>query len=261
MASARKPTHSCGPLMRSNCCCDSHSTTRRVSCKKGSISSAARTQACSPSLLLLLLLWDVTGFRGRRKEVEGWGDGVIVLESMWKWEGCVFCFFHPETHFQKSAFSVTAFSRSMWTVGQKDAIHLRFHKRVFSSGRPLRHKSLVFSLSHAVDAGTHLCACNANASSKSYRSVAVVKPDNTLSGYVAQLHAFIGCLLSWRACVCVCECVCVCVCAAQPVNKHTAEGQRDEREADTVLCMSTFLQMFLLVQIILSTCNILILWV
>ena len=38
----------CGLIMRSNCCCDSHSTTRRVSCKKGSISSAARTQACSP---------------------------------------------------------------------------------------------------------------------------------------------------------------------------------------------------------------------
>ena len=57
--------------MRSNCCCDSHSTTRRVSCKKGSISSAARTRACSPPLLLLLL-WDVAG----------WGNGVIILESM-----------------------------------------------------------------------------------------------------------------------------------------------------------------------------------
>ena len=56
--------------MRSNCCCDSHSTTKRVSCKKGSISSAAQTRACSPPLLLLL--WDVAGR----------GDGVIVLESM-----------------------------------------------------------------------------------------------------------------------------------------------------------------------------------
>ena len=73
--------HLCGQIMRSNRCCDSHSTTRRVSCKKGSISSAARTQACSPPLLLLLI-WDVAGFRGRRQEVEGWGDGVIVLESM-----------------------------------------------------------------------------------------------------------------------------------------------------------------------------------
>ena len=53
--------------MRSNCCCDSHSTTRRVSKEmKGSISSTARTRACSPPLLLLL--WDVAG----------WSDGVIV---------------------------------------------------------------------------------------------------------------------------------------------------------------------------------------
>ena len=70
----------CGPLMRSNCC-NSHSTARRVSCKKGYISSAAQTQACSP--LLLLLLWDVAGFRGQSQEIQGWGDGVIVLESMW----------------------------------------------------------------------------------------------------------------------------------------------------------------------------------
>ena len=72
----------CGPLMRSNCCCDSHSTIMRVSIKTGSIFSAAQTQACSQPLLLLLLLWDVMGFRGRRLEVEGWGDGVIILESM-----------------------------------------------------------------------------------------------------------------------------------------------------------------------------------
>ena len=72
----------CGPLMRSNCCCDLHSTTVRVSCKKGSISSAARTGACSPPLLLLLLLWDVAVFRGQRQEVEGWDDGVIVSERM-----------------------------------------------------------------------------------------------------------------------------------------------------------------------------------
>ena len=57
--------------MRSNCCCNSHSTTRRVSCKKGSMSSVAWTRACSLPLLLLLL-WDVAG----------WGDGVIILESM-----------------------------------------------------------------------------------------------------------------------------------------------------------------------------------
>ena len=90
----------CGPLMRSNCCCDSHSTTMWVSCKKGSISSAARTRACSPPLLLLLL-WDVAGLRGRRQEVEGRGDGVIILESR---EGCVIGFLHPETRFKKVCF-------------------------------------------------------------------------------------------------------------------------------------------------------------
>ena len=58
--------------MRSNCCWDSHSTTRRVSCKKGWISSVAQTRACSPPSLLLLL-WDV----------DGCGDRVIVLESIW----------------------------------------------------------------------------------------------------------------------------------------------------------------------------------
>ena len=72
----------CGAVMRSNCCCcDSHSTTRWVSSKKVSISSAARTRTCRPPLLLLLL-WDVAGFRGQRLAVEGWGDGVIVSESM-----------------------------------------------------------------------------------------------------------------------------------------------------------------------------------
>ena len=71
----------CGPIMRWNCCCDSHSTTMRVSCKKGSIASAAQTQACSPPLLLSLL-WDVAGFRGRRQVVVGWDDGVIDKESM-----------------------------------------------------------------------------------------------------------------------------------------------------------------------------------
>ena len=78
--------HLCWPIMRSNCCRDSHSTTRRVSCKKGSISSEAPTQACSPPLwlllLLLLLLWDIAGIRGGRLEIGGWGDGVIVFISM-----------------------------------------------------------------------------------------------------------------------------------------------------------------------------------
>ena len=29
----------------------------------------------------MLLLWDVAGFRGRRLEVEGWGDGVILFSK------------------------------------------------------------------------------------------------------------------------------------------------------------------------------------
>ena len=74
-------------------------------------------------------------FRGRRQQVDGWGHGVIVLESMRIRcrEGCFFGFFHPETRFQKGAFS-----GSMWTVGQNNAIHVRFGKREFSCGRPLK---------------------------------------------------------------------------------------------------------------------------
>ena len=53
---------------------------KACSCKKDSVSSAARTLTCSPPLLLLL--WVVAGFRGQRQEVEGWGNGVIVSESM-----------------------------------------------------------------------------------------------------------------------------------------------------------------------------------
>ena len=120
----------CGPVMRSNCCCNSHSTTKRVSCKKGSISSAARTQACSLPLLLLLLLWDVVG-RWRHRFGK-YADS----PSTWKWEGCVFGFLHPETRFQKSAFS-----GSVWTVGQNDAIPVRFCKRALSSGWGLKGKS------------------------------------------------------------------------------------------------------------------------
>ena len=52
--------------------------------------------------------------------------------STWEQVGCVFGFFYPETRFQKSAFS-----GSVWTVGQNDVIHVRFRKRAFSCGRPL----------------------------------------------------------------------------------------------------------------------------
>ena len=137
----------CGPLMRSNCCCDSHSTTMWVSCKKGSISSAARTRACSPPLLLLLL-WDVAGLRGRRQEVEGRGNAAIISESMpstWKREGCVIGFLHPETRFQKSVFSGAVFSGSVWTVGQNDATRAFSQKSVVVRTRPkLKTSGFIF---------------------------------------------------------------------------------------------------------------------
>ena len=52
---------------------------RRTNWQGGSIFSAVWTQACSPPLLLL---WEVAGVRGGRREVEGWGDGVIDTQSM-----------------------------------------------------------------------------------------------------------------------------------------------------------------------------------
>ena len=92
--------------------------------------------------------------------------------------------------------------------------------------------------SSAVDVGTHLCACDAAASSKSSRSLAEVKPDTTLSGYVlAHLHTatVIGCLLSGG--------VCVCARAVQPAN--TVEGQREEREADyCIMCVPFSVDLF-----------------
>ena len=129
----------CGPIMRWNCCCNSHSNTRRVSCKKGSISSAARSQACSPPLLLLLLLflWDVAGFRGRRQEVEGWGNGVIVLESM-----RIRC---PHEN-ERAAFSDFSTLRPVFKKvhfqdpcgrSAKTMQYVRFRKIAFSSGQPL----------------------------------------------------------------------------------------------------------------------------
>ena len=125
-----------GPLMRSNCCCDSHSTTRQVNCKKGSISSAARTQACILSLVLLLR--DVAGFRGRRQEVEGWDNGVIVLESMRI--GCPYKSGRPafsDFSTLRPVFKKSAFSGSVWTVGQKETIQVCCRKKAFSCGRPL----------------------------------------------------------------------------------------------------------------------------
>ena len=131
----------CGPIMRSNCCCDSHSTTRRVSCKKGSISSAARTQAFSPPLLLLLL-WDVAGFRGQRQEVEGWGDGVIVSKSMrirypHEYARAAFLDFSTlKPSFKKVHFQVLRLQDPCgWST--KTMQNMCLHKSVFAYGQPL----------------------------------------------------------------------------------------------------------------------------
>ena len=50
-------------------------------------------------------------------------------------EGCVFESLYPETCFQNSWFSGAAFSGSIWTVSQNDAVHVRFRKRALSSGQ------------------------------------------------------------------------------------------------------------------------------
>ena len=119
---------SCGSLMRSNCCCDSHSTTRRVRCKKGWISSAARSRAWSPPLLLLLLLWDV----------EGRGHDVIILESMQicrphKNRRAAFLDFST----LRLVFKKVRFQDPWGRSVQNDAIHVCFRKRALSCGRPL----------------------------------------------------------------------------------------------------------------------------
>ena len=86
-----------------------------------------RTQARSPPLLLLLLLlWDVAEFRGRG--VEWWRHRCRKYAdspSTRRCEGRVFRFFHPETWFQKSAFT-----GSMWTISQNDAKRVFTHKSV-----------------------------------------------------------------------------------------------------------------------------------
>ena len=126
--------------MRSNCCCDSHSAIRRVSCKKGS-----------------RLLWHEHEHVVRHcccccyetsqgSEVEGKRSGGGAMASLF-WNVCRFAvhmktgglrfWIFPETRFQKSAFSGAAFSGSVWMVGKNYAIHVRFHKRAFLSGRPL----------------------------------------------------------------------------------------------------------------------------
>ena len=67
--------------------------------------------------------------RVQRSEDRGWGVGQWrhCFGKKQEREGYILGFFHPETRFQKSAFSGAAFSGSVWTVGQNDAIQERFH--------------------------------------------------------------------------------------------------------------------------------------
>ena len=78
-------------------------------------------------------------FRGRRQEVEGWGDAsllwkVCISTVHTKMGGLRFRIFPPWDPFSKKCISGAAFSGSVWTVGQNDAIHVPFCKRVFSTG-------------------------------------------------------------------------------------------------------------------------------
>ena len=89
----------------------------------------------------LLLLWDIRGWVTRLK-AKGWGVGRRHYRYT-KYADCPnentrggsLEFFHPETRFQNSAFT-----GSMWTIGQNNTKHLRLHTRVFPYGRPLTHR-------------------------------------------------------------------------------------------------------------------------
>ena len=69
------------------------------------------------------------GLRGRRLEVEGWGDGIIDTQSMQNRcphenaRAAFWSFFHPETRCQKSVFT-----GSMWMIDQNDAKHVSLPK-------------------------------------------------------------------------------------------------------------------------------------
>ena len=73
---------------------------------------------------------------------EGCGDDIIDTDpyspSIRSQTRAVFGFFHPETRFQKSAFSGSAFAGFVWTVGPNDAKHVRLHKKTFPCGWPLK---------------------------------------------------------------------------------------------------------------------------
>ena len=85
---------------------------------------------------------------------EGCGDDIIdtdpYLPSIRSQTRAVFGFFHPETWFQKSAFSGSAFAGFVWTVGPNDAKHVRLHKKTFPCGRPLKQVCVTTSVCFCV---------------------------------------------------------------------------------------------------------------
>ena len=78
----------------------------------------------------------VQSLEARRRGVGRWrhryGKYVDSLSTR-KQEGCIFQIFPPWDRFQKSAFSVAAFSGLVWMVGQNDAIHVHFRTKTQKS--------------------------------------------------------------------------------------------------------------------------------
>ena len=81
----------------------------------------------------------------KRSKARGWGVGWWCHQytkyadslSQWEHKGSVFNLFHAETKFQKSAFTGTAFTESMWMIGQNDA------KRAFYVDGPSRLSGVI----------------------------------------------------------------------------------------------------------------------
>ena len=111
----------CGSIMRSNCCSDSHPTTRRVSYKKH---KQKQWSAIVVVVVVVMRRPGVQRSEARSRGVEHRFGKYVDSPSTREWEGCIFGFFHPETRFQKSVFSIVAFSGAVWTVSQNDAIHV-----------------------------------------------------------------------------------------------------------------------------------------
>ena len=117
----------CRPLMRSNCCCDSHSHSREAQyLLRHEHKHLVRRCCCHYETS--------QGLRGRRLEVEGWGGGIIDTQNMQ-----IRCpYENARPAFSDSSTLGPGFKKgSMWTIGQNDAQHVHLHKRAFPCGRPL----------------------------------------------------------------------------------------------------------------------------